>query len=254
MDLEHLNKTQIILLTLLISFVTSIATGIATVSLMEKAPTDVTRVIDRIIERPIETFVPGSREVVTQERTVVVSESELIAKAITAITPSIVNIYSVSRRDELTFKGMGIIVSAEGIVVADSRIVKNGEEYVARLSDGTELTAEPSQEEGEQGFFRLERLAERTFTPATFAAFDALTLGQTVIVLSGETSLSISPGVIAELVPSEQENVSSRIRASIDSSRVLLGSPLIDLKGAVIGMPESEGGSVFISLREASGE
>ena len=38
MDLEHLNKTQIILLTLLVSFVTSIATGIVTVSLLAQAP------------------------------------------------------------------------------------------------------------------------------------------------------------------------------------------------------------------------
>ena len=36
--MEHLNKQQLILLTLLISFVTSIATGIVTVSLMDQAP------------------------------------------------------------------------------------------------------------------------------------------------------------------------------------------------------------------------
>ncbi len=254
MDLEHINKTQIVLLTLLISFVTSIATGIATVSLIEKAPTDVTRIIDRIVQQPIETIVPGTREVVTQERTVVVSESDLIAKAIGAITPSIVRLYTVSSRDNLDFQGMGVIVSEEGIVVADRRIVESGEDYVARLSDGTELRAEPSQGEGEQGFFRLDAEEDQTFTPAAFGAFDTLALGQTVIALSGETSLSISPGVIAELLPTEKENAASRIRASIDTSRVLLGSPLIDLSGSVIGMPESEGGSIFVSLLETRGE
>ena len=35
MDLEKLNKSQIVLLTLLVSFVTSIATGIVTVALMQ---------------------------------------------------------------------------------------------------------------------------------------------------------------------------------------------------------------------------
>jgi hypothetical protein len=45
MNLEQLNKTQIILLTLLVSFVTSIATAIATAALIQKAPADITRVI-----------------------------------------------------------------------------------------------------------------------------------------------------------------------------------------------------------------
>src|SRR5688572_10583017 len=99
MDLESLNKTQIILLTLLVSFVTSIATGIATVSLMEEAPTDVTRVISRIIERPIETITSGGSGGVT-ERTVIVSEGERIADAVKKAEPSIVRLYTVSGKND----------------------------------------------------------------------------------------------------------------------------------------------------------
>ena len=43
---DDLNKNQIILLTLLISFVTSIATGIITTSLLQEAPVEVTRNIN----------------------------------------------------------------------------------------------------------------------------------------------------------------------------------------------------------------
>ena len=51
MDMEELSKSQIILLTLLVSFVTSIATGIVTVSLMNQAPPAIAQTVNRIIER-----------------------------------------------------------------------------------------------------------------------------------------------------------------------------------------------------------
>ena len=58
MDIEQLNRTQILLLTLLVSFVTSIATGIVTVSLMGQAPHGITQTVNRIFERTVEKVVP----------------------------------------------------------------------------------------------------------------------------------------------------------------------------------------------------
>lgn len=254
MDIERLNKTQIILLTLLISFVTSIATGIATVSLMENAPTDVTRVISRIVERPIETITPGKTEVVTREQTVVVNESEQISKAISRIESSIVRIYSRSGRDDKEFEGLGVIASTDGTVVADHRIVRSRADYVARLSDGTELEIQASNSDGEQGLFTLiagdddDLLA---LTPATFKPFNKLTLGQTVVAVGGETSTRIAPGVIAELLPATSSNEASRVRTTIDTSTLSLGTPLIALDGSVVGMPEDVQSKMFLSLQEA---
>ncbi len=256
MDIERLNQTQVILLTLLISFVTSIATGIATVSLMEKAPTDVTRIISRIVEKPIETVVQGEREVITQEHTVVVSESESIARAITKLSPSLVRLYTVSGKDKLEFAGMGLIVSADGIIVADSRIVNKNEKYIARLSSGAEIEAEPSDTATEEGFFRLQATPTvpiPVLTPASFEPFSDLVLGQTVIAIGGDVSTRVAPGVIAELLPGAS-NDASRIRTSIDAAGLSLGSPLITLDGLVVGMPEEAGSQVFLSLLEQGAE
>ncbi len=253
MDLEQLTKTQIILLTLLVSFVTSIATGVATVSLMEQAPTDVTRVISRIIERPIETITGGTK--VIEQHTVVVSEGERIVGAVKKIEQSLVRMYIVSGRDELTFKGMGIITSKDGVIVADKRIVDKRKDYVAVLSDGTKLSATPSEEQTGQGFFQIEKETDtQTFIPATFAPFDTLVVGQSVVVVSGETSTSIAPGVIAELTPTDDEETASRLRATVNAEGVPLGAPLIDLDGKVIGMPEAVGSQIFLTLKETAGE
>ena len=85
MDIEHLSKSQIVLLTLLVSFVTSIATGIVTVSLMDQAPPAIAQTVNRIVERTVEKAVPlgqAASTVVTTEKTVVVKESDLIVQAV----------------------------------------------------------------------------------------------------------------------------------------------------------------------------
>ena len=61
MNLEQLTKHQIVLLTLLVSFVTSIATGIVTVSLMDQAPAGVTRVVNQIVEHTVEKVIPATQ-------------------------------------------------------------------------------------------------------------------------------------------------------------------------------------------------
>ena len=65
--MEDLTKTQIVLLCLLVSFVTSIGTGIISFSLLSEAPQTVTQTINKVVERTIETVVPT---VVPGEKTI----------------------------------------------------------------------------------------------------------------------------------------------------------------------------------------
>src|SRR5216683_1812644 len=97
MDIEKLTKSQIVLLTLLISFMTSIATGIVTVSLMQQAPPAITETVNRVVEHTVEKVVQGqvaSVAVPQPSKTVVVKESDLIPQAVTTVSASIVRIFS----------------------------------------------------------------------------------------------------------------------------------------------------------------
>src|ERR1700722_9426800 len=113
MDIEKLTKSQIVLLTLLVSFVTSIATGIVTVSLMQQAPPAIAETVNRVIENTIETVATSTRGqsasvITTHQKTVIVNEADLIAAAVKQISPSVVDIYSADT-DQPTFMGFGLV-------------------------------------------------------------------------------------------------------------------------------------------------
>ncbi len=79
--IEDLNKTQLILLVILLSFVTSIATGVIAATLVEQASPQTTQTINRVVQRTIEkvtTESPGE----TIVQTVIVKEGDLVVDAV----------------------------------------------------------------------------------------------------------------------------------------------------------------------------
>src|SRR3990167_10920392 len=104
-----MSKHQIVLLAFLVGFVTSIATGIVTVSLMDQAPPSITRTINQIVERTVEKVVPAAvpasqgaaAATVIKETTVVVKNDDLVAQSIAGVQKGIVRIISLNDRSVL---------------------------------------------------------------------------------------------------------------------------------------------------------
>lgn len=94
MNLEDLTKTQIVLLALLISFVTAIATAITTTALLEEAPITTTQTINRIVTNTVERVIPTEVESdpETVVETVFVSEEDAIRKAVSSVLPSVLSL------------------------------------------------------------------------------------------------------------------------------------------------------------------
>ena len=115
--MEDLTKTQIVLLTLLVSFVTSIATGIITTSLLAEAPQGVTQTINRVVERTIEkvTPVPGGSS--TKEVTVI-KEDDAVSSAIEKVSPAVVRISVRGADGNLNFYALGVIINSSGLVLS----------------------------------------------------------------------------------------------------------------------------------------
>lgn len=129
-DIKELNKHQLILVTLLITFVVSIATGIVTVSLMNQAPKSVPYTVNNVIQRTIEKVTT-----VSEDAKVIDSVIENNGKDTVSLIEGdiLVKVYSGSSSEEKLL-GDGILVSDVGLVLADNSIIENGEDdYLVEL-------------------------------------------------------------------------------------------------------------------------
>ena len=236
MDIEHLSKTQIVLLTLLVSFVTSIATGIVTVSLMQQAPPVVAQTVNRVIERTIEKVTPsGSTAAVAQTKTVVVPASDLIAGAVAKVTPSVVRLYS-SDDTASAFLGLGIVIDAAGTIVTDADAL--GQSAQANLSiGGATVRAFVTHRDS---VLHLAFLSPATSTsplpkwlPVSLSG-KVPDLGSRVITLSGETVFRVGDGLISTIAPGKSGG--SVYDTSIPDTVIVPGSPLFNESGSVVGI------------------
>ena len=128
--METLSKHQLILVALLISFVTSLATGIVTVSLMDQAPQGVTRTITQVIQKTIQAAAPQDAAVAAAP----LSYQDQASLAVQAVASSTVKIRG---RASDAYAGLGLVVNAKGVIVTDKSTVAQIADYVAVLSDGT---------------------------------------------------------------------------------------------------------------------
>src|SRR3989338_3016811 len=122
--MEDLTKHQLILIVLLVTFVTSIATGIITFSLLSEAPVEVTQTINRVVEKTIERVVtePGKPDKVVT--TVIVNEEDRVLEAIAKNEKSIVRLKTAGADGTEVVSGLGLVVSGDGFNVAALRILK----------------------------------------------------------------------------------------------------------------------------------
>jgi S1-C subfamily serine protease len=246
MDIEKLTKHQIVLLTLLVSFVTSIATGVVTVSLMDQAPPEVSRTINQIVEHTIEKVVPAevpaavaakpAPSVTTKETTVVVKDDDLVGESIAKVQRGMVRIVSLNDPDTLVARG--VMIDAAGTVLSDRGSLEpmGTLSFAAYLPDGTRVPALMRTPVGTTSLAILDlKLAtSSSIAPVALADPAKLHLGQTVVRIGGSGADTVGAGVLARLSDAHRD----LIEASVVSSTP--GSVLLNIFGEVIGIVTSD--------------
>ena len=253
MNMESLTKTQIVLLVLLVSFVTSLATGIVTVTLVNQAPQPITHTISKVVEK----MVP--KEVLVKEKTVIFSSEENLVKIIKEASLAVVGVMVGTTKDltatttneeirkKLTPSGSGFFVSKDGIVLTNKHIVGDETlEYVVITSDGKTYPAAVISRSSSQDVAVL-KVEGNNFNFIPLGDSKNINIGQTAIVLgsdSGEFQNTVSVGVVSGLNKTAAAlnsfsglgDLVALIQIDAATNPGNSGGPLVDLNGRAIGI------------------
>jgi hypothetical protein len=244
MNLNQLNNHQIILLCLLVAFVTAIATGITTVSLMSQGSQPVTQTINQVVEKTIERVVPptdkelslfGTKQSKEKEIvTVVVNQEDAVMSAVEKNANSIARI---SSKDPATgtdvFVTLGIVIDNKGTILADARAINQNFDYTARYNKGTfNLKFEKADTNGAILSISDSRYPS-DFSAVTFGDSGNLKIGQSIISITGSINNTALPGTITTITPAV-DSLPIQIDTNLNEG-VSLGSIFVNLKGEIIG-------------------
>lgn len=228
MNIEDLTKTQLLLLTILVNFVTAIATGILTVSLLDQAPPTVTQTVNRIVERTVETAaqtpLPTIQGIVAPAKeTIIIRDEDLLSAAIRA---------DASRRVTIHKGATTTPALAIGTYLPDKRAVVTAtgaalpKEATIVFANGASAEASLSRAGATLTIFGFSDTASlpTVATPDLIAAA-TLNQGQTLVSLTRE--LAAVSGIISIIDE-------TGIRANVTG--VPPGAAAVNISGDIIGI------------------
>ncbi len=240
MDIKDLNKPQLILLAVLLSFITSIATGITTVTLMQQAPASFTVPVNRVIQQTVEKI--QQIEGKTTVQTVIVKEEDLIVDALAKNTSAI---FTVSKEiQDVDFRtieisaGRGFAISTDGIVVVDGNLAPDKGVYYLKNESGKFKADFISADKAGFSFLKigapLDEKNKVIFTVPAFGDLDKMKIGQKILVLGNSISSFIFEG-------------NKNIYINVTKSNA--GGMILDLNGEVLGVALYGDATSFASIK-----
>ena len=239
MDFEGLSKSQLVLLTILVNFVTSVATGILTVSLLNQAPPYVIQTVNRVVEHTIETVSQAVPAAVVAAPAP--SNQDLVTGAIGADASRLVTIYSADAATSTPAIAIGsylpkvraVVTAAQDALPKETKIV---------FADGSSLPASLSKSGHGIAIYGFadDAVLPKAAAPVLISAKD-LRLGQTALAIGADGAAST--GIIS--------------RVGVDGVRTTLpdigaGSAVVDLSGNLIGLAAGVTPGLVISAEHIS--
>lgn len=245
--MEHLTKQQIILLALLVSFVTAIATGITTVSVLDDSGASVPQTIYKVVENTIERVVTPESPANSTPVKVPVSETKTLS--ITDIADAsgkgMLRIYKKSPgQEKAQFLGLGVVVGSKGAVVvkmAASTTPLEDPDMFALTSSGVNYTIKLLKG-GLPADLALYTLVygaqDKKLSGLNVTGFSNTKIGSPVIAFGGkEANNVVSTGIVSEFDSIAADSKDNDLaKSDIKPSSDLSGWLIFDTQGGLAGI------------------
>jgi hypothetical protein len=239
MDLEELSKSQLLMLMLLVNFVTSIATGVLTVSLLDQAPANVTQTVNRIVDHTIETVATDTplasivAPPTTVTKTIIESDDSLLPTAIAAAAARTVDIYSSAGTSTPLVAVGTYLPKARAVVTTTQAGLPN--EVTIEFADNTT---------------QMASLSHQGATLTIYGFGDAATIPSVPSPLIVDHS-TLKPGQTAVAITADGSAVTG-IVSKVDESGVNTNLPVtpagveaVDISGDIIGISSGTAGLYY---------
>lgn len=249
-EIKDLNKTQLILLAILLSFVVSIATGIVTVTLMQQASPAVNQTINRVVQHTIEKVVPDYSS--SKVQTVVVKEDDLIVDAVEKVRSAISKVYFDQSATSLIADSYNF---GKGIFISSEVYLESGKSYF--LSDKEKFYEAKVTSISPLGFSVLvdSKIDDfKNFPVVSTSKDSSVKPGQSIAIVS---SNSISKFIVQYVDSKEQKDDTGKV---VNSWKIInvgqglqisqIGSIAVNVEGDVIGLvvPKGEEGVQIVGV------
>src|SRR3989344_2341999 len=232
--MNDMNKQQLILLVLLVSFVTALVTGIVAVTLINQAPPPITQTIQRVVEKTISYLPePLKKDEKKELETSALARDVLIEDIARRVSPAVVSVVATkdipvieqyfinpfpgddffgdvripqfrqrgTERRQIS-SGTGFFVSSEGFLITNKHVVEDVDaEYSIIMNDGRKLKARVLARD-QLNDMAVLKADGSGFPTVPLGDSDSAKVGHTIIAIGnalGEFQNTVSVGVVSGL-------------------------------------------------------
>jgi len=145
--------------------------------------------------------------------------------------------------------GSGVIWSADGLVITNAHVTRDGRGLTVELWDGSRRTAQLESVDMRRDLAAL-RIGATDLSPATIGDSDVLRVGELAIAIGNPFGFAgaLSTGVIHAVGPVHGLGSRTWVQADVRLAPGNSGGPLADARGRVIGLNTMVAGGIGLAI------